>query len=225
MKTCIVLCFCVVHSLSVYHAHGTKTCCGPSKWQGVVLQTIGTYSRTQDFASLAYATSRVYYDYGNKLVAVKERRLNETAGITTDTWKIMQYSEATSYIIENGRCQRLQLAEKMPSQCIPDQAVSLGTHKYPGFDADIWFVKDNDTGRATRYGVTIDSCMFLTESYITKGPEYTYVSSLYENMTQTIDDPSVFIPPSFCPRASERIRMCANVFSILSVFRAFSFHR
>ncbi|KAK3603186.1 hypothetical protein CHS0354_036108 [Potamilus streckersoni] len=166
----------------------------------------GTYSRTQDFASLAYATSKVYYDYDNKLVAVKERRLNKTASFTTDTWKIMQYSEAISYTIENGRCQRLPLADKMPSQCIPDQAVSLGTHKYPGFVAEVWFVKDNNTGRSTRYGVTIDSCMSVTESYITKGPEYTYVTSLYENMTQSIDDPSVFVPPSFCPRAAHRIR-------------------
>ncbi|KAL4237804.1 hypothetical protein ACF0H5_002516 [Mactra antiquata] len=180
-----------------------RGCCLPTQYSANLVETTGEYNRDLDVASLAYSTRDYFYDYTGKQIAYREKKDNATAHTKIDSWVIFKYSTGKKYTIISNNCTTDDLTDDMESPCIPDDATPFGDHSYPaGIKASIWYIPDHVQGGNKRLSVTKDGCMPLSLSIITGGSDYILRSSLYQNVTTKITDPSVFTVPDICKHDS-----------------------
>ncbi|KAH3890366.1 uncharacterized protein LOC127851591 [Dreissena polymorpha] len=179
----------------------SDACCSPKQWSASIIDTVGEYNQGTDSASLAYVLRKYYYDGATDSIAYFEESSNTTFHAKTSTHVITNYQQGRRYIVLDNNCTVDVIKTQMPSACIPDNATHLGRHNYPaGVQVDMWFWEGKGEEGGRRLGVTVDTCLPLTEALLStrSGRDFILRTSSYQNVTVGISDPTAFTIPTFC---------------------------
>ncbi|CAH1794246.1 unnamed protein product [Owenia fusiformis] len=185
-------------------------CCMPDIWDGVLVETGGTYNHNKDLAKVYESNIMMSSDATNKRQAWTETVNVQPSGATTKLKIIKDFKEMLQYTITDGKCTIAKLATPFPGMCIPGKSSHLGNSVVGGRIAtDIWWWSDvagqkNTSVRVSATTTAIDVCVPLTEVITTVALPVTTLTFLsYYNVTLGNRDPSVYLPPKYCPPPSQ----------------------
>ncbi|XP_035699346.1 uncharacterized protein LOC118431990 [Branchiostoma floridae] len=188
-----------VHVFALFAVcYGQQHCCYPDQYDLRESETGWNYGPVGGVSS--YRGSRhVVYDFVHKKLAIEER--TDSGGVRQYYKMIYDYPEGAHYLIMGTDCFKTKLTGDMKQHCIPGQASHVGSYVYGAgdsgvlVDAFLFQVKGNVTSHRE---VTRAGCLPVRELHTHLEPDDKTISMqsfTYENVTTTVEDPSVFTPP------------------------------
>ncbi|XP_077986712.1 ependymin-related protein 1-like [Glandiceps talaboti] len=193
MKTLLMLSFLVYTSAYI--------CCPPKQYEGSITEYGGFYAPQSKTAGLLTISANIHYDYTNQKML-----FNETVtvlGKDTVVAVLQDYTQKVQYFIMNGVCTKMALPGTVDDNCIPDDAIFIGTFDYGMGKLKASTYRYNQTQFGTEMDlytvVTTEDCVSVLFHAVSQDAQSTsVVSGTFCNITPGIKDPKVFDVPASC---------------------------